>query len=185
MVSNRGGSCGRRFPWLCEHVMAKRLGRGFYRVKVSRIFFFWVADAEQVDIGLPYHRPHRTKEVRERRQVMKDNKNNAELERALRRRTCKLTHILTNIAFSQKVTVLLRFSISYPPVKIPLDRVQETWEKGSGPFHIKRLAEHYGIFRDLFPMAYFLPQVPLRICHSQDNSGQVHYGNRLTPTEVR
>lgn len=62
--------------------------------------------------------------------------------------------------------------------------MQETWEKSSGPFQIRRLAEHYGVFRDLFPMAYFLPQVPLRICYSQDNSGQVHYGNRLTPSEV-
>ncbi|XP_074477109.1 large ribosomal subunit protein mL38 [Sebastes fasciatus] len=112
--------------------------------------------AEKVDIGLPYCRPNRTKEVRERKQVMKDNKKNVELERAARLRT----------------------------FKIPLDRVQESWEKSSGPFHIKRLADHYGVFRDLFPMAYFLPQVSLRICYSQDNGGQVHYGNRLTPTEA-
>ncbi|KAA8581098.1 hypothetical protein FQN60_002679 [Etheostoma spectabile] len=65
---------------------------------------------------------------------------------------------------------------------IPLDKVQETWAKSSGPFHIKRLADHYGVFRDLFPMAYFLPQVSLRIGYGQDNNGQVHYGNRLTPT---
>lgn len=49
-----------------------------------------VAGAERVDIGLPYFRPHRTKEVRERKQVMKDNKKNVELERASRLRTCKL-----------------------------------------------------------------------------------------------
>uniref|UniRef100_A0A8D0DD77 Large ribosomal subunit protein mL38 n=1 Tax=Sander lucioperca TaxID=283035 RepID=A0A8D0DD77_SANLU len=112
--------------------------------------------AERVDIGLPYYRPGRTKEVRERKQVMKDNKKNIELERASRLRT----------------------------FKIPLDKVQETWEKSSGPFHIKRLADHYGVFRDLFPMAYFLPQVSLRIGYGQDNTGQVHYGNRLTPTEA-
>ncbi|XP_031699539.1 large ribosomal subunit protein mL38 [Anarrhichthys ocellatus] len=112
--------------------------------------------AEKVDIGLPYYRPGRTKEARERKQVMKENKKNVELERACRLRT----------------------------FKIPLDQVQERWEKSSGPFHIKRLADHYGVFRDLFPMAYFLPQVSLRICYSQDNSGQVHYGNRLTPTEA-
>lgn len=45
---------------------------------------------ERVDIGLPYHRPSRTGQVKERRQVMKDNKKSVELERALRRRTCKL-----------------------------------------------------------------------------------------------
>lgn len=72
-----------------------------------------------------------------------------------------------------------------PTVKIPLDRVQDAWAKSSGPFQIKRLADHYGIFTDLFHMAYFLPQVPLHICYSQENAAHVNYGNRLTPTEVR
>ncbi|CAG5911895.1 unnamed protein product [Menidia menidia] len=111
--------------------------------------------ADRVDIGLPYCRPSRIKEVKERRQVMKDNKRNVELERASRLRT----------------------------LKIPLDRVQETWEKSSGPFHIMRLADHYGVFKDLFPKAYFLPQVTLRISYGQENSGQVFYGNQLTPAE--
>ncbi|KAM4624633.1 large ribosomal subunit protein mL38 isoform 2-T2 [Polymixia lowei] len=111
--------------------------------------------AQEVNIGLPHCRPPRTKEARERRQVVKENKKNVELERATRLRT----------------------------FKIPLDRVQETWEKSSGPFQIKRLADHYGIFRDLFPMAYFLPRVSLRLSYGQD-SGQVHYGNWLTPTEA-
>lgn len=113
-------------------------------------------DAQRVDIGLPYFRPHRTKEVKQRRQVMKDNKSNVELERALRLRT----------------------------FKIPLDRVQDAWAKSSGPFQIKRLADHYGIFTDLFHMAYFLPQVPLSICYSQENAARVNHGNRLTPTEA-
>ncbi|XP_023129175.2 39S ribosomal protein L38, mitochondrial [Amphiprion ocellaris] len=112
--------------------------------------------AEKVDIGLPYVRSRKIKEVRERRQMLKDNKKNAELERAFRLRT----------------------------FKISLDRVQEAWENDDRPRHVKRLAEHYGVFRDLFPMAYFLPQVTLRICYSQENSSQVYYGNQLTPTEV-
>ncbi|XP_077406331.1 large ribosomal subunit protein mL38 [Vanacampus margaritifer] len=112
--------------------------------------------AELVNIGLPSNRPSRTNQVRERRQMMKDNKKNVELERACRLRT----------------------------FKISLDRVQEVWEKSIGPFHIRRLADHYGVFRDLFPNAYFLPQIPLRICYSQGTSAQVHYGNELTPTET-
>ncbi|XP_063338246.1 39S ribosomal protein L38, mitochondrial [Pelmatolapia mariae] len=112
--------------------------------------------AERVDIGLPYYQSRRTKEVRKRRQVMKENKKNVELERASRLRT----------------------------FKIPLDQVQETWEKTTGPFHVKRLADHYGVFRDLFPMAYFLPQVTLKVCYSQDNGTHVHYGNQLAPTEA-
>lgn len=73
---------------------------------------------------------------------------------------------------------------SFLSVKIPLDRVQETWEQSNGPFQIKRLADHYGVFKDLFSMAYFIPQVPLHICYNQDNTVHVHYGNRLTPREV-
>ncbi|XP_029383804.1 large ribosomal subunit protein mL38 isoform X1 [Echeneis naucrates] len=113
-------------------------------------------DAELVDIGLPLCRPSRTKEVRERRQVIKDNKKNAELERMTRLRT----------------------------FKIPLDRVQETWEKTTAPFQIKRLAEHYGVFKDLFPMAHFFPQVFLHVHYGKDNSDQVHFGNRMTPTQA-
>ncbi|KAI4789611.1 hypothetical protein KUCAC02_035139 [Chaenocephalus aceratus] len=113
-------------------------------------------DAEKVDIGLPYLRPSRLKEVKERTQMVKENKRNAELERASRLRT----------------------------LKVSLDRVQDEWGKSSGPFHIQRLAEHYGVFRDLFPNALFLPQVLMQIDYSQDHGGQVHYGNRLTPTEA-
>ncbi|KAM3859782.1 large ribosomal subunit protein mL38 [Diretmus argenteus] len=113
--------------------------------------------AERVNIGLPHCRSSRIKEARERKQVMKENKKDVELERASRLRT----------------------------FKIRLDRVQETWEKTRGPLQIKTLADHYGIFRDLFPMAYFLPRVSLRVSYGkEDNSGQVHYGNRLTPTEA-
>ena len=120
---------------------------------------------------------------------MKDNKKNVELERASRLRTCKLIHthqMGDTEAFYWQVNTLfqLLFSLFLSPVKIPLDKVQETWEKSSGPFQIKRLAEHYGVFRDLFPMAYFLPQVPVQISYGQDNSVKVHHGNRLTPTEV-
>nr|XP_046232588.1 39S ribosomal protein L38, mitochondrial [Scatophagus argus] len=112
--------------------------------------------AKRLDIGLPYCQPRRTEDVKKRKLVLKDNKQNVELERAFRLRT----------------------------FKIPVDQVQETWRKSNGPFHIKRLADHYGVFRDLFPMAYFVPQVSLNICYNQDNSARVYYGNRLTPTEA-
>ncbi|XP_061665768.1 39S ribosomal protein L38, mitochondrial isoform X2 [Syngnathoides biaculeatus] len=112
--------------------------------------------ATRVNIGLPWYRHSRTDELRARRQVMKGNKKNVDLERECRLRT----------------------------FKISANRVQEIWEKSSGPFHIKRLADHYGVFSDLFPMAYFLPQIPLRIRYNQGTGSQVHYGNALTPTEA-
>ncbi|KAM6951471.1 large ribosomal subunit protein mL38 [Aplochiton taeniatus] len=111
---------------------------------------------ERVDIGLPHYRPSRIKEARERKKLVKENRNSVELERATRLRT----------------------------FKISLERVQAGWEENNGPYEVQRLADHYGVFRDLFPMAYFTPRVTLRVNYSTDDSLQVHYGNRLTPTET-
>ncbi|KAI5103515.1 39S ribosomal protein L38, mitochondrial isoform X1, partial [Silurus meridionalis] len=113
-------------------------------------------DFEPVDIGLPYCRPSRVKEVRERRKIIKENKKNPELERDAR---------------------LLTF-------RIALDQVKQEWEKTNGPYHIQRLAEHYGIYRDLFPMAYFVPRVMLRVSYADDSSATVHYGNHLSPSQA-
>lgn len=70
-------------------------------------------------------------------------------------------------------------------VRIPLDEVKQEWEKTNGPYHIQRLAEHYGIYRDLFPMAYFVPRVMLKVAYGDDSSALVHYGNHLSPSQVR
>ncbi|XP_076856103.1 large ribosomal subunit protein mL38 isoform X2 [Brachyhypopomus gauderio] len=111
---------------------------------------------EPVDIGLPHCRPSRKMEAKERTRVMKQNKENPDLERAARLRT----------------------------FRIQLDRVKSEWEKTNGPYHIQRLAEHYGIYQDLFPMAYFVPRVMLRVAYGDDSSAMVHYGNRLSPSQA-
>ncbi|XP_035608838.1 39S ribosomal protein L38, mitochondrial-like [Oncorhynchus keta] len=113
-------------------------------------------DVERVNIGLPHCRPSRVKEARERKRVVKENRRSIELERAMRLRT----------------------------FKVSLDRVQAGWEETSGPYHVQRLADHYGIFKDLFPMAYFYPRFTLCVSYGQDSPAQVHYGNHLTPTEA-
>ncbi|XP_066521227.1 39S ribosomal protein L38, mitochondrial [Hoplias malabaricus] len=113
-------------------------------------------DFEPVNIGLPHCRASRTKEAKERNSVTKQNRKNPELERATRLRT----------------------------FRIPLDKVKAEWEKTNGPYHIQRLADHYGIFRDLFPMAYFVPRVMLRVAYGDDGSATVHYGNHLSPTQA-
>jgi large subunit ribosomal protein L38 len=49
-------------------------------------------------------------------------------------------------------------------VQIDLDTVKAEWYKTGGPFHIRKVAEHYGVFNDLFGRyAYFTPRVPLTI----------------------
>ncbi|XP_063075615.1 39S ribosomal protein L38, mitochondrial [Engraulis encrasicolus] len=113
-------------------------------------------DVELVDIGLPFRRGSRLQEVRQRNKVMRENKLNPELERATRLRT----------------------------LKVPLDRVREEWERTSGPHHIRRLADHYAIYRDLFPTAYFVPRVMMRVRYGDgtDDASAVYYGNQLPPS---
>lgn len=111
---------------------------------------------ERVDIGLPHGRTPWVSEARERKRTVKENRKSLELERATRLRTFQL----------------------------PLERVEACWEETSWPYHVHRLAEHYGIFRDLFPMAHFVPRIKLSVGYGPESGAQVHHGNLLTPTET-
>lgn len=53
-------------------------------------------------------------------------------------------------------------------------------------YHWKSLAEHYGIFRDLFNNAIFYPSVNMNISYDYDDEyvSKVYIGNRLKPSEV-
>uniref|UniRef100_A0A8C9EP15 Mitochondrial ribosomal protein L38 n=1 Tax=Pavo cristatus TaxID=9049 RepID=A0A8C9EP15_PAVCR len=111
----------------------------------------------KTDISLPRDKVLRVREPKERKRILKQNHQNAEMERAARLRTAL----------------------------IPLDEVRAEWEKTSGPFHKQRLAEHYGIFRDLFQGATFTPWVSLRVGYNQEDEHlvPVYYGNVVTPSE--
>ncbi|XP_056361822.1 39S ribosomal protein L38, mitochondrial isoform X2 [Oenanthe melanoleuca] len=112
----------------------------------------------QTDIGLPHERLSRAKELKERKRILRENRQNAEMERAARLRT----------------------------VLIPLEDVRAEWERTSGPFHKQRVAKHCGVFRDLFRGATFTPWVALRVHYSQDDEHlvPVYYGNMVTPSEA-
>ncbi|XP_078426932.1 large ribosomal subunit protein mL38 [Cetorhinus maximus] len=113
--------------------------------------------SEKIDIGLPHFRESRKKQLKERRHVAKENRKNSDLERAARHRT----------------------------LLIPLDEVKAEWEKTNGPLHLRNISEHYGIYRDLFNRATFVPRVMLRIHY--DHEGDVvpvYHGNIVTPTEA-
>lgn len=60
------------------------------------------------------------------------------------------------------------------------------WEKTCGPYHKQRLAEYYGLYRDLFHGATFVPRVPLHVAYAvgEDDLMPVYLGNEVTPTEV-
>ncbi|XP_042223711.1 39S ribosomal protein L38, mitochondrial-like isoform X2 [Homarus americanus] len=69
---------------------------------------------------------------------------------------------------------------------VDIDKVKEVWEASSGPHHVKTLAEHYGIFRDLYGSAYFVPYVALGITYDLDDHtvSPVHRGNTIKPGEA-
>ncbi|KRZ67284.1 39S ribosomal protein L38, mitochondrial [Trichinella papuae] len=73
-------------------------------------------------------------------------------------------------------------------LKLDLETIEEENSQGSEPMLVKQMAEHYGIFRDLFhSMVYFYPIVPLKILFPIDNENahRVYYGNILKPEEVK
>ncbi|XP_061083317.1 39S ribosomal protein L38, mitochondrial [Conger conger] len=111
---------------------------------------------ELVDIGLPHCHTPFSKQIKERRALMKENQRNPELEKDMRHQT----------------------------FRIPLDRVKAEWERTCGPHQLQTLANHYGIYQDLFPGAHFTPRVMLRIAYGEEASAQVHYGNHVTPAQA-
>lgn len=68
-----------------------------------------------------------------------------------------------------------------------LEEIQRDWLKTSGPLQIKKLCDHYGIFKDLFgDYAYFVPRVFLNIKYaSNDEFYPIFYGNRMKPSQVK
>lgn len=46
---------------------------------------------------------------------------------------------------------------------INLEQVKQDWIQSSGPFHLKKIADHYKVFEHLFGSAYFTPRVQLNV----------------------
>ncbi|XP_075605841.1 large ribosomal subunit protein mL38-like [Balearica regulorum gibbericeps] len=122
------------------------------------VIFSPLSEEPKTDISLLRDKLPRAKEIKERKKMLRENRQNAEMERAARLRT----------------------------VLIPLGEVRAEWEKTSGPFHKQRVAEHCGIFRDLFKGATFTPWVTLRVEYSQEDEDlvPVYDGNMVTPSEA-
>lgn len=111
-----------------------------------------------VDIGFPASITSTRKVTAARKQVLKENRKNVAMEKASRHRT----------------------------LQIPLDEVRAEWEKTSGPIHVQKVATHYGVYKDLFGEATFVPSVPLKIHYSTEEEFflPVYYGNMLSPSEA-
>lgn len=71
-------------------------------------------------------------------------------------------------------------------VEIPLDDVKDSWLSEWGPLHKRALAEHYGVYRDLFSDAFFVPVIDMKVLYDYDDEfvTPVHSGNVILPSEV-
>jgi len=92
------------------------------------------------------------------RAIVKKNRENPDLEKAARHRT----------------------------LKIDLEEVKKEYRKEQFLLHVKQTAAHYGIWRDLFNGAFFLPVNELSVLYDLDEEyvNPVYHGNRLTPSEA-
>ncbi|KAM4842876.1 large ribosomal subunit protein mL38 [Thomomys bottae] len=113
---------------------------------------------DKIDIGLPPPKVSSTQRLLERKQIRRELRATVEEERGARLRTAS----------------------------IPLESVRAEWERTCGPHHKQRLAEYYGLYRDLFHDATFVPWVPLRVAYAvgEEDLVPVYYGNEVTPTEA-
>lgn len=70
-------------------------------------------------------------------------------------------------------------------VSVDLNQTKEDWLETSGPYQIKTIADHYGVFEHLFGDAYFIPRIPMNISYEYSSGNVlVHYGNVLKPAET-
>lgn len=72
-------------------------------------------------------------------------------------------------------------------VLIDLDQMRKDWWISTAPSQIKTIADHYGVYDDLFGDAYFHPILPLDIKYdfgNEEKIATVHRGNILLPSET-
>lgn len=69
---------------------------------------------------------------------------------------------------------------------VDMEKVNDDWLKHSGPKQIKKVAEHYGIFKHLYKEGYFVPRLPMQILFNTNEEYQspVYYGNTIKPREA-
>uniref|UniRef100_A0A1B0G4S4 Large ribosomal subunit protein mL38 n=1 Tax=Glossina morsitans morsitans TaxID=37546 RepID=A0A1B0G4S4_GLOMM len=118
-------------------------------------------DAEliaRVDIGFPKLRAPRSHR-HERMQHLKVQRKNEELEKKARNHT----------------------------LLISLDDVSKEYMRINRPYDVRIIADHYGVYKDLFDLAYFVPRVNLDIQYHLDNGIDipVYNGNVIKPFEAR
>ena len=120
--------------------------------------------------------------------MLKPAKSKVNKERLAHTKAIRSNPAMEKLARTQKriIHTLLIYKhtyiILYISVEVDLDVVREEWLKTSGPFHIRKIAEHYGVFQHLFGDAYFVPRLNLDISF---NDHPVYFGNILKPQDLK
>lgn len=84
------------------------------------------------------------------------------------------------------VQITIVVHLSFNAVPLNLDEARKIWLDTCSPLHVRRIADHYGIFRDLYGDAFFLPVVPLDINYrvGDDTFIKVYNGNVVKSAEA-
>ncbi|XP_077502781.1 mitochondrial ribosomal protein L38 [Amblyomma americanum] len=71
-------------------------------------------------------------------------------------------------------------------LKIQCEKARQEWRKTYAPMHVKEVADHYGVFRDLYEFGFFHPVIPVDVLYEYDAEyfTPVHYGNIILPSEA-
>ncbi|XP_005105462.1 39S ribosomal protein L38, mitochondrial [Aplysia californica] len=71
-------------------------------------------------------------------------------------------------------------------LKIDLEEVHREWSVESRPRHVCKVAQHYGLYQDMFDGAHFYPVVPLDVWFDYDEEfvTPVRYGNVIPAREA-
>ncbi|ESO03627.1 hypothetical protein HELRODRAFT_80148, partial [Helobdella robusta] len=70
--------------------------------------------------------------------------------------------------------------------QVPLKEVKCDWLEELGPQHIRTIADHYNIYKDLFDGNYFYPTKELKVHYDYDDEyvTPVYWGNFVLPNEA-
>lgn len=139
--------------------------RRFRHKNLFRNIFFPIAEGRREDpelcrkndIGFPFLRPARSAELKQRLEQLKAIRKDPNLEQLARKNKCKkFLKVLCDLAAD--------FFLLSLQVEINMDEAKQNWMKTAGPFHIRKIAEHYGVFEHLFGKhAFFTPRVWMEI----------------------
>ncbi|XP_011169405.1 39S ribosomal protein L38, mitochondrial [Solenopsis invicta] len=97
-----------------------------------------------------------------------------------------LTSVWANEIVARKNNTELERLSRNKKLLVDLQTVREDWLRIDGISHVHRLAQHYGIYNNLYRDAYFMPTVPLNVSYElpDDKLVRVYTGNVIKPSEA-